>query len=148
LDELLETARGGLGARSRLAELIRESSNADLVALLGEPGRCEVLLDAVFEQMARSVGANDIARYNAVVHWHVPVVLGDEIDSFQLSIGGGRAKLSRDLAPDPMTAIEISPVDLLRVTVGQTTMIHLIFEGRVSVDGDVLLATQFGEIFG
>ena len=87
----------------------------------------------------------DSARgVDAVIEWRVDT--GDEMERFQLTIRGGRCTLRRRAA-QPAVTISLGIEDLHSLVERRIAPARLFLSQRLSVSGDVLMATRLPHFF-
>jgi hypothetical protein len=148
MTERLRTAQIGQLTLGQFAELVAQTSDEELAALMAESAKRKPILDFLYEEMVALLRAEQPRDFEGeVVHWHVTGSPKGGCDSFQLLIDGGVALPSRCLTRLPRCSFEIGPVDLLRQAAGQAGTRDLIGEGSVVISGDLLFASRVEELF-
>jgi hypothetical protein len=128
---------------AEFAELVGSVSPEDLARGL-EVNR-EQLLGELFRAMPAMVDPEGARRLSAVIEWRIT---GGEsgVDRWQLSIGGGSARVERDGTAEPNLTIELDPVTFVRMAAGLERPPVLWLRGRLKLDGDLFLAARLPRV--
>jgi tetratricopeptide (TPR) repeat protein len=145
-----ERARAMLTARGRatVARWTRGDSDEDLVRRFGG----DVAQRALFTGMTRSFQSVRAFGFSGdlVFELRPPE---DELDPassdwWTIEVHGRKASARRGRSAEAVSTIHIGLADFVRVTSGELSIATAILDGRLDIDGDVLLAARIPELFG
>lgn len=96
-----------------------------------------LVLDAVFWTLAQQLGRSGSGGLNSTVRCHV-VGGGDVPDSYELRFRDGGCRVVRGARErKPELTLTLDDAELVRLVSGQSTPAEGVFNGRITVRGDV-----------
>jgi tetratricopeptide (TPR) repeat protein len=136
-----------LGGRSALARLTRSAADDALVRNV----RSATAQRALFTALARSYQPSFAYGFtgNIVIELDTTLPGSDPtVDVWTLEVGPRRARARRGPATPAATTVQLTVADFVRLVAGSLDPIQAFKAGRLTVDGDVLLAARMDELFG
>jgi putative sterol carrier protein len=122
------------------AALVRDASDEELAA--GMRTNRDLVLRQVFGQMAEHLDPDTSREAEAVVEWRIGGREDGGHDRFQVRIDRGTCEVTRDGDQEPSVVYTIGPVDFIRLVTGNASGPELFMTGRITVDGDLMLAAM------
>ena len=126
------------------ARLVRGASDEQLAA--GLAANRELILGEVFRQMPANLDAAAAADIEGVVEWRIGREDGGH-DAWHVVLRAGAASVERGAASEPSVVFEIGGVDFLRLVAGDVEGPLLFMHGRLTVEGDLVLALRMPQLF-
>jgi len=135
---------------SELARLVDRTSERELRhRLIG--GVREVALREIFRRMPEYLRPARAAGFDAVVAWQITGAGGDgrpgDVDEHWIRIRDGRCTALADQPGTADISIRTDPATLLRVVTGTEDPVLAVLKQRLSVRGDLALASRLTKIF-
>jgi putative sterol carrier protein len=122
------------------AQLVRDASDEDLAA--GMQANRDLILDQIFAQMADHLDPDTAREADAVVEWRITGRDDGGHDRYQLAIRDRTCTVTRDGDDDPAVIYTIGPVEFIRLITANVTGPELFMTGRITIDGDLMLAAM------
>jgi tetratricopeptide (TPR) repeat protein len=146
---LAERGRSRLthGARSLVGRFSRDHGDDDLVRRFGG----QLAQRALFSAMAKSFQPSTAFGFEGAIQFDVAVPAdGDPLppDWWTIEVRGRKATCHRGRHADPSATIHTSLPALVRLLSGELHPMRAVIEGKVRVDGDVLVAARIQDMFG
>jgi class 3 adenylate cyclase len=134
------------GGRSAIARLSHSGRDEDLERRFANP----VALRAIFSAMCVGFQPSVALGFEGdiVIDLHRGDGERHAAGSWTIEVGPKRASARRGPAEDPAVTVHVSVADFIRLISGELSGIGGMAQGRVDVDGDVLLAARMVEMFG
>ncbi len=107
----------------------------------------DVILKAIFSQMPEYFDPGAAGDTDAVVEWRILGRPGGGFDTFHMIIRERACSVSPGSHPQPSATIAIAPVPFVRVVTGQENPIRLFTFGKLSVQGNLVLAAKVSKFF-
>jgi len=126
---------------------VAEMDEREFAALMDDPPRRELVIDALIEHMASLFRPDKAGDTEATVHiklWDKP---GGGYDHVELRIEGGECTVHEEPQSDPDLTLKVRPTDLRKLVTGETGARRLAFRGRLRVLGDIGLAMKLPDLF-
>jgi putative sterol carrier protein len=120
--------------------LVRNATDEQLAA--GMAANRELILGQVFEQMARHLDPETSREAEAVVEWRITGREDGGHDRYQVKIRKGACEVVHEGDEPPSVTYTIGPVDFIRLVTGNASGPELFMTGRITVDGDLMLAAM------
>lgn len=127
------------------ARLVRDASDEQLAA--GLAANRELILGEVFRQMPANLDAAAAADIDGVVEWRIGGREDGGHDAWHVVLRAGRATVEPGAATQPSVVFEIGGVDFLRLVAGDVEGPLLFMHGRLTVEGDLVLALRMPQLF-
>lgn len=127
------------------ARIVRDATEEQLDA--GLRANRELILPEVFRQMPANLDPAQAAGVEAVVEWRIGGRENGGHDAWQVALRDGRATVERGAAAAADVVFEIGAVDFLRLVAGAVEGPLLFMQGRLRVDGDLVLALRLPQMF-
>lgn len=129
--------------RAMLAEATKDQSDAALTELAHNLGGTDAFLDLVFQGMTQAVDAG--RAQDAVVGWQV--VDGEQVQSFVLTIAGGKATAERRDTAGSRVTLRLSLPTFIRLVAGHLDGMQAFMSGSIKLEGDIMFAAQLQQMF-
>jgi hypothetical protein len=107
----------------------------------------ERVLDQIFQQFSAHLDPEKSGGTDTVVHWRLQGRPDGGEDLYEMRIGDGACRVSREATADPRVAFGLDAVDFLKLVTGNASGPRLFMAGRLKVEGDLLFATQVQGLF-
>ena len=105
------------------------------------------ILRAIFAQMPEYFDPGVADGMDAVVEWRILGRPEGGYDTFQMIIRERQCRVAEGIDTEPHVTISIGPVPFVRVVTGQQNPIRLFTFGRLSVQGNLVLAARVSRLF-
>jgi putative sterol carrier protein len=125
---------------SEYARLVRDATDEQLAA--GMSANRELILGQVFAQMADHLDPETAREAEAVVEWRITGREDGGHDRYQLIIRKGVCEIAREGDDPPSVTYTIGPVEFIRLVTGNKSGPELFMTGRLTIDGDLMLAAM------
>jgi putative sterol carrier protein len=122
------------------AALVRDASDEQLAA--GMQTNRDLILDQVFEQMAEHLDPEISREAEAVVEWRISGRDDGGHDRYQVLIDRGTCEVTRNGEREATVIYTIAPVEFIRLVTGNASGPELFMTGRLTVEGDLMLAAM------
>jgi putative sterol carrier protein len=122
------------------AALVRTATDEELAA--GMRTNRDFILGQVFAQMADHLDPNTAREAEAVVEWRIRGREDGGHDRYQVVIDRGTCEVTRDGDQEPTVIYTIGPVEFIRLVTGNASGPELFMTGRISIEGDLMLAAM------
>jgi putative sterol carrier protein len=122
------------------ASLVRDATDAQLAADMRT--NRDRILDRVFEQMAEHLDPGTSREAEAVVEWRITGRPDGGHDRYQVAIQRGTCAVTRDGDMEATVVYTIGPVEFIRLVTGNASGPELFMSGRLTVEGDLMLAAM------
>ncbi len=143
-----DAARYAVSTRGRtmMAELVRGGSDADLEQRFGSG----LARRTLFGALARSFQPSMACGFEGDIAFRLlsDPTAGDHIDAWTLRIQAGSATAISGASSSAGTTLTTTVADLVRFIAGEVHAVNAWGEGRVIIEGDLLLAARLTEMFG
>jgi putative sterol carrier protein len=106
-----------------------------------------VLTRRIFKAMEHEFNAKEGAGVDAVLGWEIGGRRDGGVDSWQVVIGDGRCRATRELDREPTVTIKLDGPDFLELVTGVASGPELFMTGKLEIEGDVLLAARIASLF-
>jgi putative sterol carrier protein len=120
--------------------LVASATDEQLAAALR--ANRELILARIFEHMALYLDADAARKAEAVLEWRIAGRPDGGHDRYQVIISRGTCALAREGDATPRVTYTIGPVGFLRLVTGNASGPELFMTGRVTVEGDLILAAM------
>jgi hypothetical protein len=114
-------------------------------AARGVPGR--IVQRQIFRLMEHQLDPVKAASVEAVIHWEITRPGGAGADRWQVVIDHGRARATRGFGRAPTLKITIDALRFIELVSGITTGPLLFTQGKLRLDGDLMLAARLPALF-
>jgi putative sterol carrier protein len=122
------------------ARLVRDATDEQLAA--GMLANRELILGQVFEQMARHLDPETSREAEAVIEWRITGREDGSHDRYQVRIRKGECEIVHEGDESASVTYTIGPVEFIRLVTGNASGPELFMTGRLTVDGDLMLAAM------
>jgi putative sterol carrier protein len=122
------------------ARLVRDATDEQLAA--GMSANRELILNQVFAQMADHLDPEATSEAEAVVEWRITGRDGGGHDRYQVMISKGECEIAREGDEPPSVTYTIGPVEFIRLITGNKSGPELFMTGKLTIDGDLMLAAM------
>ncbi len=131
-----------------VGRLVREASPERLEQIMRSPARW-ALLEGIFWQMPKRLDHEQARGVETAVLWTITGRPDGGADSWMLSVVGGSARTQRVGAstPDANLTITMDGVELLRLVSGNLDPMTAYLQGRIKLEGDIMVAAKLSQIF-
>lgn len=130
---------------AEFARLVAGATDEQLAA--GIAANREPMLSEIFRQMPSSFDPQAAGDIDAVVEWQVTGGPEGRTDRWQVVLRSGRCHVVRDGDEEPQVVFRIGPLDFVRLVAGQVSGPKLFTFGRLTVRGNLVLATRVPTLF-
>lgn len=133
----------------QFAQLIAESSDEEIAAVIDGPQRKQVL-DQIFRRMADHVEPEKIGETSAVVHFKIldrPEEQGGGYEHYEVVFEEGRCRAGDAPERAPNVTIKVGPVEFLKLAANKASGPTLFMTGKLKLEGDVMLASRLTGFF-
>jgi putative sterol carrier protein len=122
------------------AALVRDASDEQLAASMRT--NRELVLQQVFDQMAEHLDPQTSREAEAVVEWRISGREDGGHDRYQVRIDRGTCEVTRDGDEEATVVYTIGPVEFIRLVTGNASGPELFMTGRITIEGDFMLAAM------
>ncbi|TCP50095.1 SCP-2 sterol transfer family protein [Tamaricihabitans halophyticus] len=132
-----------------VVRLVGRSSERQLRERLSGAVR-EILLDEIFTRMPEYLDADRSRGLAAEVRWQITGRQDGGYDSYHSKIAGGHCVVERnpvETGARPRVSIRVDPATFLKLVTSNANPVAAFLAGKVSVRGDLALATKLPAIF-
>ena len=140
-----ENAPGAVDAEA-FARSVAETSDAELAQGMNSELR-EQILDEIFRRMAEHVRPDQVGDTDAVIQWQIAGRPDGEADRYEIVLRDRACRVSEEPAQQPQVTLKIGAVEFLRLVTGGANGPNLFMEGKLKIDGDLMLATRLAGMF-
>ena len=149
---MLGTSGSGLQlgdlSTSVLADLVRDASKEQLLAVVRHDELRPLFLDEIFRRMSERFLADKARGTDLVVSWRFTEGDGDGgYDRFQTVIEAGQCVSGADLGREPDTTVTLCASDFIRMATGNANVASMFVTGKVRVKGEYAPAVRFSSYF-
>jgi alkanesulfonate monooxygenase SsuD/methylene tetrahydromethanopterin reductase-like flavin-dependent oxidoreductase (luciferase family) len=130
-------------AQSGIRRTVSHASDRRLEQLFGPYGAQR----AVFALMTSRFSADLADGFSGAIGYSLGVADGSRRD-WTIDIAAGQAKARQAKTADPAVTISLSLPDFIRLMTGVRTAFELIGDGKLTIEGDLGVASRLGEWFG
>ena len=123
---------------AQYAALVRTTSDDQLAA--GLRANRDLILGQIFAQMAEHLDPVNARDAEAVIEWRIAGRDDGGHDRYQVIVTRGTCAIERDGGHEPSAVFTIGPVEFLRLVTGNVNGPELFMTGRITVEGDLMLA--------
>ena len=123
---------------AQYAALVRTTSDDQLAA--GLRANRDLILGQIFAQMAEHLDPVKAREAEAVIEWRIAGRDDGGHDRYQVIVTRGTCAIERDGGHEPSAVFTIGPVEFLRLVTGNVNGPELFMTGRITVEGDLMLA--------
>jgi putative sterol carrier protein len=102
----------------------------------------DLILGQIFDQMALHLDSDAAREVEAVLEWRIAGRADGGHDRYQVLISKGTCGVARDGNAAPTVTYTIQPVEFLRLVTGNASGPELFMTGRITVEGDLMLAAM------
>jgi putative sterol carrier protein len=128
------------------ARLVKNTSDAELQEMLAGDLR-KPILDGIFARMPESFRPDRAGTTNAVIHWTISGGPNGS-DTYEVRIADGTCATSpQPTIDDPRLAINVAPVDFVKVVSGNGNPVMMFMTGKLKAKGDLGLAANIQNLF-
>ena len=125
---------------AEFAALVRDASDEQLAD--GMRANRNVILDQIFDGMAESLDPDTAREAEAVIEWRISGREDGGHDRYQVVIDHGTCAVTRDGDETTNVTYTIAPVDFVRLITGNASGPELFMTGRITIEGDLMLAAM------
>ncbi len=131
-----------------VGRLVREASPERLEQIMRSPARW-ALLEGIFWQMPKRLDPKGAAEVETSVLWTITGRADGGADSWLLLVTRGSARTQRVGAGNPQAKLTITMdgVELLRLVSGNLDPMTAYMQGRIKLEGDIMVAATLSRIF-
>jgi putative sterol carrier protein len=122
------------------AALVRDASDDQLAE--GMRTNRDLILEQIFDGMAESLDPDSASQAEAVIEWRISGREDGGHDCYQVVIDHGTCAVTRDGDEATNVTYTIAPVDFIRLITGNASGPELFMTGRITIDGDLMLAAM------
>ncbi|MFL5838388.1 MAG: SCP2 sterol-binding domain-containing protein [Solirubrobacteraceae bacterium] len=123
---------------AQYAALVRNTTDDQLAA--GLRANRDVILGQIFTRMAEHLDPDKARDAEAVIEWRICGRDGGGHDRYQVIVTHGTCAIEREGGHEPSAVFTIGPVEFLRLVTGNVNGPELFLTGRITVEGDLMLA--------
>lgn len=123
---------------AQYAALVRNTTDDQLAA--GLRANRDVILGQIFTRMAEHLDPDKARDAEAVIEWRIGGRDGGGHDRYQVIVTHGTCAIEREGGHEPSAVFTIGPVEFLRLVTGNVNGPELFLTGRITVEGDLMLA--------
>lgn len=123
---------------AQYAALVRNTTDDQLAA--GLRANRDVILGQIFTRMAEHLDPEKARDAEAVIEWRICGRDGGGHDRYQVIVTHGTCAIEREGGHEPSAVFTIGPVEFLRLVTGNVNGPELFLTGRITVEGDLMLA--------
>jgi putative sterol carrier protein len=125
---------------AELAALVRDASDAQLAD--GIRTNRELVLERIFDAMPEHLDPETSREAEAVLEWRISGREGGGHDRYQVRIDRGTCEVMRDGDDEATVVYTIGPVEFVRLMSGTASGPELFMSGRLTIEGDLMLAAM------
>jgi putative sterol carrier protein len=129
-----------------LARAVRGVPDDRLEQALRTPMR-RVVLDGIFWQMPQHLDRTRASGVDVTVRWEVTGRSDGGVDTYDLVLGGGRARVRRGAKGDARLTITLGAAELVRLASGGLDPMQAYYKRRIKLGGDIMLAAKLTALF-
>jgi hypothetical protein len=129
----------------QLVALVRDATDEQLAQ--GMEANRDAILHEIFRRMPESLDPARAGDIDAVVDWQILDRPDGGADRFQVVIRDGACTVTSEGSEEPDVTYKLGPVDFLKLVSGVVTGPELFVFGRLSIDGDLVLAARMPSLF-
>ena len=131
-----------------VGRLVREASPERLEQIMRSPARW-ALLEGIFWQMPKRLDPKAAVEVETSVLWTITGRADGGADSWLLLVTRGSARTQRVGAsmPEAKLTISMDGVELLRLVSGNLDPMTAYMQGRIKLEGDIMVAATLSRIF-
>jgi putative sterol carrier protein len=107
----------------------------------------EMVLDGVFDVIARQIDQQKAGDTDAVIHWKVGGRADGGHDLYELKVRGGRGEVSKEATEPARLTLSLDALDFLKLVTGNESGPKLFMVGRLRLEGDLLFAARLQSLF-
>jgi putative sterol carrier protein len=123
---------------AQYAVLVRNTPDDRLAA--GLHANRDLILGQIFAQMADHLDPDTAREAEAVIEWRIGGRDDGGHDRYQVIVTRGTCTIEREGEQEPSAVFTIGPVEFLRLVTGNVNGPELFMTGRITVEGDRMLA--------
>ena len=123
---------------AQYAVLVRNTPDERLAA--GLRANRDRILGQIFAQMADHLDPDTAREAEAVIEWRIGGRDDGGHDRYQVIVTRGTCTIEREGEQEPSAVFTIGPVEFLRLVTGNVNGPELFMTGRITVEGDLMLA--------
>jgi len=123
---------------AQYALLVRNTPDDQLAA--GLRANRDLILSQIFAQMAEHLDPDKARAAEAVIEWRIGGRDDGDHDRYQVIVTRGTCTIERDGGHEASAVFTIGPVEFLRLVTGNVNGPELFMTGRITVEGDLMLA--------
>jgi putative sterol carrier protein len=123
---------------AQYAALVRTTPDDQLAA--GLRANRDLILGQIFAQMAEHLDPEKAREAEAVIEWRIGGRDDGGHDRYQVTVTRGTCTIEREGEHEPSAVFTIGPVEFLRLVTGNVNGPELFMTGRITVEGDLMLA--------
>ena len=120
------------------AALVRNTPDDQLAA--GLRANRDLILGQIFARMAEQVDPDKARDAEAVIEWRISGRDDGGHDRYQVIVTRGTCAIEREGEHAASAVFTIGPVEFLRLVTGNVNGPELFMTGRITVEGDLMLA--------
>lgn len=131
-----------------VSNAVRKAPPERLDQLMRSPAR-RVVLEAIFWQMPRHIDTERAKGMNSSIRWKITGRADGEADVYTLKFTDGDCSVVRGAngsEPAKLT-ITVDGAEFLRLATGNSDPMKAYFRGRVTLNGDVMMAAKASSLF-
>jgi putative sterol carrier protein len=125
---------------AQYAALVRDTPDDQLAA--GMRANRDLILGQIFAQMADHLDPDKARDAEAVIEWRIGGRDDGSHDRYQVVISHGTCVIEREGDRDASAVFTIGPVEFIRLVTGNVNGPELFMTGRITVEGDLMLAAM------
>jgi putative sterol carrier protein len=123
---------------AQYAVLVRNTPDDRLAA--GLHANRDLILGQIYAQMADHLDPDTAREAEAVIEWRIGGRDDGGHDRYQVIVTRGTCTIEREGEQEPSAVFTIGPVEFLRLVTGNVNGPELFMTGRITVEGDLMLA--------
>ena len=123
---------------AQYAALVRNTPDDQLAA--GLRTNRDLILGQIFGQMTEHLDPDRARDADAVIEWRIGGRDDGGHDRYQVIVSRGTCSIEREGDREPSATFTIGPVEFLRLVTGNVNGPELFMTGRITVEGDLMLA--------
>lgn len=132
-------------APAEFAKLVKNTSDADLAAVLEGPHR-KPILDGIFAKMPELFRADQAGSTEATIHWTITGGPNGS-DTYEVKIADGTCVTGAPTTDSPRLAVTVAPTDFVKVVSGNANPVMMFMTGKLKAKGDLGLAANIQKLF-
>jgi putative sterol carrier protein len=123
---------------AQYAALVRNTPDDQLEA--GMRANRDLILGQIFARMAEHLDPDRARDAEAVLEWRIGGRDDGGHDRYQVIVTRGTCTIEREGEQEPSAVFTIGPVEFLRLVTGNVNGPELFMTGRITIEGDLMLA--------